>query len=473
MDPPSQDGIFTSMATERAMKGLLGAMAAAALLGLSGCSANHHSIFRHQQVATNPTVTLVDAKQRAILSAGPKKIGSDNEVTRFCAEPSPDVFAVIAQALSGGASFGRSSDPKTVEAALNAAFSSSEQGSTIPRTQTSNVLREVMFRTCERYLNGGINGAELSLQAARDQRLIVSILAIEGLTGAVSFRPVVIGASAAGSSGSSGADAAIRLDDQNKVIQQKANAVGKKQAAFDDLNGKEKDCESIAKAVADKKEADLSQALKDKRPKCEAATAELDTAKKEKAEADAHYKAMASAASGGGIPVAVGGTLMQPVANGGSDNNRPSDMSQVTAAVKDIVFGTFNQDEFLFLCLKSLGDDALKDMRLSCLEYVRSQVDLERARNQETAARINAAKEGIQLRSEVLFNQFWARVSVGDQLDAAKLEAVRKNITAADWPKCFAGAKSKSEVRSCFMSGDVVAQVKRELAAGRSSNGGS
>jgi ABC-type uncharacterized transport system auxiliary subunit len=134
--------------------------AAAVLVALAGCSANHHSIYRHQVVEA-PSLTVVDAKQRAILSAAPKT-GKVAENLRFCAEPSPDVFAVIAQALSAGGSFGQNGDPKTVQAALNAAFSSSEQGSTIPRTQTTNMLREVMYRTCERFISGGISAVELS-----------------------------------------------------------------------------------------------------------------------------------------------------------------------------------------------------------------------------------------------------------------------------------------------------------------------
>jgi len=442
------------------------------LLVLTGCSANHYSIYRHQSVDP-PSITTVDAKQRAILAAAPKS-GSSVNILRFCAEPSPDVFAVIAQAVSGGASFGQSGDPKTIQAALNAAFSSSEQGSSIPRTQTTNMLREVMYRTCERYLSGGISDIELSLQAVRDQRLIVSILAIEQLTGVVTPKPVVIGASANGSGGSSGADAAIRLDDQNKVVQQKVDALKKKQAAYEDVNGAAKDCEAIAKAVADKKEDGLSQTLKDKRQKCETASAEFDTAKKEKAAAEDHYTKLASVASGGGVPVGVGSAVMVPVAEGGLDGGQSTAIAQVASAVKDIVAGTFKQDEFLFLCLKVLkGDDSLGELGANCLAYIQSKVNLEQQRNEVETADIAAASKAIQDRVDALFNQFWSLISKDGELDPAKLEEVKKNIDAKDWPACFVNAQSKLDFKTCFKSGSVVAGQMRNLAQGSSKKGDS
>lgn len=450
------------------------------MIALTGCSANHHSIYRHHQIEDGPSITMVDAKQRAILAAKPKLLPNEQnksipieDVTRFCAEPSPDVFAVIAQALSGGASFGRSGDPKTIQAALNAAFSSSEQGSTIPRTQTTNTLREVMYRTCERYLSGGISGVELSIQAVRDQRLIVSILAIEGLTGAVTARPVVIGSSASGSSGSSGADAAIRLDDQSKLVGKKTEVVAKKQAAFDELNGgTTKECDAIAKAVADKKEDGLSQALKDKKPKCEAASAELTAAKKEKTEAEAHYKALADVASTGGMPVTAGGALMTPMASGGLDTAQRSDISHVATAVKEIVAGTFSQDEYLFLCLKVLQStgEKLGEVSQNCIEYIKSQVDLERVKNGQSIESINAARAKIEQHSNTLFDKFWALVSTTDQIDPAKLAVVQKDIKAKDWPTCFASAKTKAEYQKCFNSNGVVSDVKRDLSKGKSND---
>ncbi|PWR23024.1 hypothetical protein [Zavarzinia compransoris] len=168
--------------------------------GLAGCDANFNSIYRSNTLdGDGAEIVLIDAKQRSILTA---TVPTEVKVTRardvfgaipgqtetqtvaiqrFCAEPSPDVFSVLAQSYSGALGFGQATDPKTLEVALRAAFSRAENGSTISRTQTINMLRELMYRTCERYMGGGYDELELSIQAVRDQRLIVSILAIEQL----------------------------------------------------------------------------------------------------------------------------------------------------------------------------------------------------------------------------------------------------------------------------------------------------
>ena len=215
------------------MNWILRGCAIALLAGTAACTANHHAVFRQTTLGgSDDRIITVDAKQRSILVAGG---GSDSD-RRFCAEPSPDVFSVVAQALSAGGSFGQGADPASVEAALNAAFSSSEQGSSIPRTQTINMLRELMYRTCERYLSGGYDALELSVQAIRDQRLMVSILAIEQLTGAVTPRPVLIGASGNASAGAS-SEAIVRLDEARKARDRAAATYTSASTAYDEVNG--------------------------------------------------------------------------------------------------------------------------------------------------------------------------------------------------------------------------------------------
>ena len=236
----------------------IGTSLIAAALLLTACGANRHSIFRYQKIDPAQTAIItVDAKQRAILVGNKETTTADGvkNIRQFCSEPSPDVFSVVAQALSAGGAFGKSADPKSIELALNAAFSSAEQGSAIPRTQTVNMLRELMFRTCERYLNGGIGDLELPIQAARDQRLMVSILAIESLTGAVTPKPIVIGANANASGGASGAEAAVRLDDAYKSLQAKTAAQQSRQNEYNEITTDKKHCEQIAEAVAKKEEA--------------------------------------------------------------------------------------------------------------------------------------------------------------------------------------------------------------------------
>lgn len=57
-----------------------------------------------------------------------------------------------------------------------------EAASTTERIQTINLLRESMYRTCERYLSGAINHESFVVQAGRDWRAMLAILAIEQLT---------------------------------------------------------------------------------------------------------------------------------------------------------------------------------------------------------------------------------------------------------------------------------------------------
>lgn len=453
---------------------VLRAVAVAAILAsLSACSANRNAIFRHQPIAGDPAaVTVIDAKQRVILSAK-KTISVANSSTthgrQFCTEPSPDVFAVLAQALSAGGSFGKSVDPKAIEVALTGAFSSSEQGSTIPRTQTINMLRELMFRTCERYLNGGIGEFELPLQAIRDQRLMVSILAIEQLTGAVTPKPIVIGASGEAAAGASSAEAAVRLDDAYKDLQAKTTAQQKRQNEFNEISTESKDCDQIAEAVANGNEDKLSDAHKAKRAQCESAASALAKAKTERADAAAHYAMLNDVASSGGIPVSTGTTLMQPTADGGIDQARSEAISDVADTVLEIVELNFKQDEFGFLCLKVLspGMDLtkLQPIAQACMDYLTSGLELEKQRNLKSAEELAAEMAVARLHQgqvvETLFDSFWKNVSSdGIRADANKIAQLKSRF--ASWPECFAENGTKIAYHTCF--GGLTAQEQRNLA---------
>jgi len=167
-------------------------------LVLGGCANYIHEVDK----VSGAQVISLDAKQRAVLTSE----RPDTRVVRradgtrekefvatyrvFCTEPSPDVFSVLSQALSASGSLGR--DAASANAAVQAAFGSTETGSTIPRTQTINMLRELMYRTCERYISGALDELQFPVQAVRDQHLMVSILAIEQLTGVVTPPTVML-----------------------------------------------------------------------------------------------------------------------------------------------------------------------------------------------------------------------------------------------------------------------------------------
>ncbi|HBH88281.1 MAG TPA: hypothetical protein DDZ43_11810 [Hyphomonadaceae bacterium] len=169
---------------------------AAAMTALAGC-ANLNSINHRFDIPNDsPHAITVDARQRGIISNNVRitQGTGDNarEVERLtiCAEQYPDVYTVLGGALGGSFSLIPADPSPQLQAAVNGAFN--ETGSGIQRTQTVNILREMMFRTCERFMNGGIDRAELSVQAARDVRAMVSILAIEQLTGLLTPDPTVI-----------------------------------------------------------------------------------------------------------------------------------------------------------------------------------------------------------------------------------------------------------------------------------------
>lgn len=148
---------------------------------MSGC-ANLASIYRAQPLPEEmPHLVSIDSKQRVVLSNPGRTAKSGNSnIVRFCAEPPPDVFTALATSLGAEASLRQSTSP---EAAAKLAFTLSENAATIERSQTVNILRETMYRNCERYLSGAISEEEFIVQAARDQQLIVQVLAVEQITG--------------------------------------------------------------------------------------------------------------------------------------------------------------------------------------------------------------------------------------------------------------------------------------------------
>jgi len=117
---------------------------------------------------------LIDIKQRAIL------VGTDQQGNSVvCAEPSPDsLSSYLSETLGklevtdkGSASFER-------KLAENAAFVGL-------RTQSIQLLRDSYYRLCEAYMNKAITKADYDIQMRRYQQYMITLLAIEALTGVV------------------------------------------------------------------------------------------------------------------------------------------------------------------------------------------------------------------------------------------------------------------------------------------------
>lgn len=477
-------------------------------LALAGCGANHDSIYRFKTLPSDSaTMTAIDAKQRLVMtspagrrpqpssshvqdshaqdekaSSGttePRPSGSDSSGDivyrmRFCAEASPDVFSVLAQALSGDGRFGRSADPKAVQAVADFAYSSAEQGSTIVRTQTVSMLREVMYRTCERYLNGAISELEMPIQAVRDQRMMVATLAIEQLTNAARPAPTVIGASGTAGAGGAATDAVVRLDDAWKAFQSADTAQKQRKLEFDQLDAVTPSCSGIKKKT--EAGATLEAAESTKQPDCSKAEAALAAAETQRQQASAHYETLKSATvDGGGRVSATTSTQAQVPATG--DAHATGDMATVAAAVKEIVIENYNQDEFLLLCLKVLGQSKSEvenqEIRVECSDYVRAGIAKQsaqlKAEKLEFDARVAAVMERDTAVMEDRFEIFWAKVSSGNPkvLDSKKLKSVLDEYwrleptlgsDALIWRRTMEAAKTKDQLRSAFNKGRGWAQ---------------
>ena len=162
-------------------------------LAINGC-ARLMSIHRGETLPKDKGHILsIDAKQRAIISVPVRQANekADSEsIMRFCSEPPPDVFTAIATGYGIKALFGSDKTKKEISAEIQQTIS--ENAATIGKTQTVNILREMMFRNCERFLSGATSSDEFIVQAARDQRAIVHVLAVEQLTGAARTQSIAL-----------------------------------------------------------------------------------------------------------------------------------------------------------------------------------------------------------------------------------------------------------------------------------------
>lgn len=434
---------------------------------LSGCSANHYSIHRSDHLDSDESVVIaVDAKQRFLLSNVIPKTGeatlgtpmTPEKFRRYCAEPSPDVFSVLSQAASGSGSFGQTADPKSINIALQAAFSSSETGATISRTQTINMLKEMMYRTCERYLNGQINDFEYPIIAARDQRIMTSILAIEQLTGAVLSKPVAIAATGSASTGQPTNDAILSLDNANKKLGEKKNAFETAQKEFVEIDKPEGSCKIFFAKKADEV---TTEEDKTKQKKCNEKKDNIEKAEKELKDAKFHYDAIASLAGKPGVSSATTSSILlssSPTTEIDKqiEQVRSQTIQDVAEVVKNIVSMSFKQeDETSFFCYRVLDKKSDNELSGACVGYLLAKVQNESARlnleEVETTRRIDEFKNES-------FDNFWEKIkNKSDQVDNAKLgkridrilstgpsENIKNNL------KKMKTKKTKDEIRKIF-----------------------
>jgi hypothetical protein len=341
---------------------------------LSACSG---SIYHETTIPDKAAHAIsVDARQRVILSQIDKDEtlrAKEPAFRRFCAEPSPDMFTVLGVAASGSASLALNQDPKSLNAALQAAFSSSEAGTTIPRTQTINMLREMMFRTCERYLSGAIDSAEFQIVAARDQRIMVSILAIEQLTGAVTAPAVAITADGDSATGYDPSEMVKELSAKQEELAEAQTKLEDASKALEKLNGEAPKCDDLAKKKADGA-TPLTTDETTKLGKCDGAKQLVDGATQLRDTVQKQHAELVEASKRGlGVSTAATKSSIRFA----SSAEHEAAVVAVSRAVERIVQGTFDQDETQLFCIRAIAgaDQQLTDQ---CLSYLLTKVEGEK-----------------------------------------------------------------------------------------------
>lgn len=464
----------------RARVSLVG-LAISLLVG--GC-ANWDSIYREEGVGSeseHAKVMFIDAKQRAILTAKRPAVPKTTTVTTadgkttttqtyvesyraFCAEPSPDVYSVLSQAASASGSFGQ--DATSMNAAIAAAMSSAETGSTISRTQTINMLRELMYRTCERYMSGALDDLQFPIQAIRDQHVMVSILAIEQLTGSITPPVVSLSSSGNAGEGQNTSDAIVRLDDAWKTLQTANSDEATKQGALDDLDKAQSPpgvagstCKAIdasaAKATPPKYDDTTNDPLK--APKCTAAEADLAKAKDAQKQAQDHYDTLKGMADKGGTASA-SAFGQANVTSVPADPNRAAIVQGVANVVQEIVDQNFKQDEFLLFCIRAMQTGQSGQITDNCVNYVKDSVSNQSAKLAADTARLQLDAAT----SKRLSAQAAAEQQAYDQKSAAHFAPFWKKVVSDGDPQ-VADSKRLTKVIDVYLSAHPSTAAKGDL----------
>jgi hypothetical protein len=361
------------------MRVFIGMPVVAGLL-LSGC-AELNSIYRARPIKPDSLahVVTVDAKQRHLLlnpeMTAPVAGDAGSPVRwRMCAEAAPDVFSAYATSASakGGV--------KERDVSAELGISSVETAATIERTQTINMLRESMYRTCERYLSGAIGRTTFITQAARDQRSMIAFLAIEQLTRTARPPATIISGPSTGASIKDGEAAAKLVEEFRKEALASAATLAKTRADLDAAAAKN-DCKANDKPVVKddasdedkaKASADFSECMRLKTLEATQAAADklaqerLDQALKLAAETVTSINAATQA-----------GTVKDGAGGGGVD---PQTAAVLSAAVVRIATNA-SIDESLMFCIGYLAD--LKEGRDNTIVDNCGKILLARSQNDE------------------------------------------------------------------------------------------
>ncbi|MBI1187674.1 MAG: hypothetical protein GC206_10170 [Alphaproteobacteria bacterium] len=165
---------------------LLGLMALAA--AATSCSSAGFGRVAYTRDGPAGRALMIDASQRAIMSSPARDaLAEGARPPVLCAEPSPDSVTAMGFAASGNFE----DDERSAQA--NVALSQSAASIGI-RTPSIQLLRDGMYRLCEAYQNGAIDGPTYGDMLAQYQQMVVGLVAIEQLTGTVRASQVTLSA---------------------------------------------------------------------------------------------------------------------------------------------------------------------------------------------------------------------------------------------------------------------------------------
>ena len=355
-------------------------------LCLSGC-AETNSIYHNRQIKPNNSAHMltIDAKQRSIIFNPEEDISTNNigdgdkqkvknivPHWRICAEAAPDVFSAYAASASGKGG----TDGKSVSAQFG--FSSSETAATIERTQAINMLRESMYRTCERYLSGATSKTIFITQAARDQRSMIAFLAIEQLTRAVRPSSTIISGPATSTSIKDGEAAAKLIEEFRKESGVTDAAAKSAKSDFDTKDAKAK-C-STQDAAAKDPDADKQAQLEADFQNC--LQAKIVLSAKNAANKQAQERLDQALKIGGDLVSAIGAATSSGAVNAGGGGGAPNEagISAIASAVVEISTKA-NIDESLMFCIGYLSDiksDTSESTRTTCNNILAQRAEVDR-----------------------------------------------------------------------------------------------
>jgi hypothetical protein len=182
---------------------------------LAACSWNSGTQLKSSQIAETPIIaTSADLRVIMARPKPPALSGSAQQPAstadawadpnyNVCTEPSPDVAKALSDALTANANAtasGLSQLASGASASLGAGFAITQNASLSEigrRIATTQLLRDGVFRLCEAYANGAISRYEYALVLSRYGDTMITLLAIEALSGISSAQAAAVASSVA------------------------------------------------------------------------------------------------------------------------------------------------------------------------------------------------------------------------------------------------------------------------------------